>query len=80
MKTGIYPLVGLSKPRSATLTGPKEDFFWATIEMSEDRIEALWNYCAGGWDEPKFAKIRYKELSSDGFPIDAVMIELVLEN
>jgi len=77
--TGVYPLVGLSKPRSATLTGPKEDFFWATIEMPEDRIKALWDYCRDHWNEPKFAKIKYKELSSDGFPIDAVMIELVLE-
>lgn len=79
MKTGIYPLAGLSKPRSATLTGPKDDFFWATIDMPQDRIDALFYFCKGRWDEPKFAKIKYKELSSDGFPIDAVMTELILK-
>ena len=78
MPTGIYPLVGLSKPRSATLTGPKDDFFWAPIEMPEDRIKALWDYCHDDWENKKFAKIKYKELSSDGFPIDAVMIELII--
>lgn len=75
---GIYQLVGLSKPKTATLTGPKEDFFWATIEMPEDRVKALWEYCKGNWEEKKYARIKYKELSSDGFPIDAIMVELVL--
>lgn len=79
MKTGIYSLVGLSKPRSATLTGPKEDFFWAEIVMSEDRIQALWEFCENNWDEPKFAKITYDSLSLDGFPINAKMIELVID-
>lgn len=78
--TGIYPLVGLSKPRTATLTGPKEDIFWATIEMPEDRIKALWDFCKDNWDEPKFAKLKFKQLSGDGIPIDAVMIELILNN
>lgn len=79
MKTGIYPLIGLSKPRTATLTGPKEDIFWAPIEMSEDRIDALWDLCKGDWSDPKFAKIKYSGLSEDGFPIDPVMIELILD-
>lgn len=79
METGIYPLVGLSKERSATLLGPKQDFFWAEIIMPPDRILALWKFCKNNWDEPKFARIIYDELSSDGFPINAKMTELILD-
>lgn len=79
MKTGIYPLIGLSKPRTATLTGPKEDIFWAPIDMPNDRVKALWDYCKGNWDEPKYARVQYTSLSSDGFPINPVMTELIVD-
>jgi hypothetical protein len=74
----VYPLVGLSKPKSATLTGPKEDFFWATIAMPEEEIKDLWNYCSGDWEEKKYGIIEFKDLSSDGFPIDAKLIGISL--
>lgn len=76
---GIYPLIGLSRPKSATLTGPKEDVFWVTIEMAPDRIEALWNFVKDDGFDGKYAKVRFDNYSDDGFPIDAVMTELILK-
>lgn len=78
-KTGIYRLAGLSKPKSATLTyGKNEEFFWAAITMPPDRVHALWDYCKGNWDEPKYAVIRYDDLAEDGCPINAELIDIRL--
>jgi len=77
-KTGIYPLVGLSKPKTATLLDPRQDFFWVSIEMPADRILALWDFCKNHWDEPKFAIVKFDKIEG-GVPIDGVMIELLLK-
>lgn len=75
MKTE-FKLIGLSRPASATLQhlDSDRDIFWATINMPQDRIDALWNLCEGDWKNMKIAEIECDGLSEDGTPINAKMI------
>lgn len=67
-----FKLVGLSKPRSATLEFLHTDAetFWAKIDMPDDRIEALWGYVSGNWKEKKIAEVECDGLYKDGTPIN----------
>jgi len=71
-----FRLVGLSKPKSASLQFLHSDktTFWASIEMPEDRINALWDYCKDNWHEKKIAEIEHNGLYEDGTPIKPIMI------
>jgi len=75
---GKFKLVGLSKSKSVTCETDKEDIFWPKVEMSQDRFNALWDYCKGNWDEPKFAEIEYDRLDETGEPINPVLLNITL--
>lgn len=74
MKTE-FRLIGLSKPRSATLQflDTDKEIFWAKIDMPEDRIKALWDYVSGNWDKKYIAEVEHSSVDKDGVPINAVM-------
>lgn len=79
MITKEYRLTGLSKPRSATLQNLHDDIdmYWAVLDMAEDRIQALWNYCKRNWDEKKIAVVECDEVI-DGAPINGRVVEIKL--
>lgn len=76
MKKHDFKLVGLGKPRSATLEhlDNDRDTFWAVIDMPKDKIEELWKLCEGDWKNNKIAEIECDRLSEDGVPINARMV------
>jgi hypothetical protein len=74
--TSEFRLVGLSRPHVATLwpIDSDEPTIWATIEMKQDRINALWKYCKDHWAEKKIAIVRHSGFNDNGLPINPVMI------
>lgn len=76
MEKHDFKLVGLSKPASATLEHLNSDkhTFKAIIDMSEDRISALWNLCENDWKTTKIAEIECDKLNDNGIPINARMV------
>lgn len=71
-----FRLKGLSKPKSATLefiNTDKETIF-ATIEMPDEKIEALWGYCKGNWEDAKIAEVEHDGFNTNGLPIKPKVI------
>lgn len=76
--TGEFMLIGLSKPKSATLTfldGDRE-IFWAELDMTQDRFDALFDYSKDNWKDIKIAKCEFDELTKEGVPINCVVKEI----
>lgn len=71
-----FKLVGLSKTKSMTCEPlDKEDPFWPKCGLTQDRFDALWNYRNGNWkDGTMIAEIEYDSLTSDGIPINGIVI------
>jgi hypothetical protein len=70
-----YKLVGLAKNKRATLEllHTDKEVFWAKIDMSDNRFDAMWKYCSGNWDDFKIAEIECDYVSKDGAPINGIM-------
>lgn len=66
-------LVGLGRPRSVTMRGLDFDkeIFWGTVDMTADRFDAMWEYCADNWEEIKIAFGECNGFDSDGIPKNA---------
>lgn len=73
-----FRLVGLSKPKSATLQllDTDKETIWAKVDMPKDRFDALFDYCKGNWKQNKIAKIKHDGLREDGTPINPVVLEI----
>lgn len=73
-----YRLVGITKPRSATLQFLDTDkiTFWAKIDMPDDVINNLFEYCKGNWGEKKIAVVKHDGLFENGTPIFPVIKEI----
>lgn len=71
-----YKIKGLSKPNMFTFETEKQDIFWSTSNLTQDRFNALFNYCKHNWDEDKIAVIKCDSLSEDGIPINSKIIEI----
>lgn len=80
MKTSKFPLIGLSRPKSATCLFNKDSHFHPKVELSQDRFDALWKFCKDNWSEKKYAIIEYSKLNNDGCPIDAKLIDISLQS
>lgn len=78
---GKFIMSGLSKPASVTCLH-KNEIFWATSGIPQDRFNALFDYFKKGpddvWKDQKFAVLEYEKADEDGTPIDARMIEVIL--
>lgn len=77
--TGNFKLIGLSKPGSATLTHIHSDkeIFWATLDMTKDRFDALFQYCEGNWGDTKIVKCEFDYQDEDGIPINCKVKEVI---
>lgn len=77
-----FKLTGLSRPKSMTChtMDKRESIFWPKVQLSQDRFNALWDYCKNNWDEKKLAQIECDGLYKDGTPINPVVIEVKLLN
>ncbi|KIO75595.1 hypothetical protein TH53_19855 [Pedobacter lusitanus] len=75
MEKHDFKLVGLSRPKSATLEhlNTDKDTFHAIIDMPQDKIDSLWKLCKGNWDDTKIAEIECDRLS-DGMPINGRLV------
>ena len=74
-----FKLIGLSSPRSCTLTPlNNETIFWANISMNfeEDKVAALWNYCKGNWADRKIAEVEHEGLREDGTPVNPIVLNI----
>lgn len=78
-----FPITGMSAPKSFTLHNfNKEDIFWATTTMTDDRYKALFNWAKsseggfwGKWNAPNWiAECEHDGLSQDGAPINCVVL------
>lgn len=75
----VFPLIGLSKPKSCTLTfGKQEHFFWPKVDLPQDRFDALWTFCRDNWDEKKYGVITHEGLGEDGEPINPILVDITL--
>lgn len=75
-----FPLTGLSREKSVTCTyGKRENFFWPKVELTQDRFDALWNFCSGNWDEKKYAVVEHDGIEEDGEPINPRLIDVSLK-
>jgi hypothetical protein len=78
-----YRLVGLSKPKSATLNliDTDKEIFWATLDMAQDRFEALFNLAKAGnfWDSFWIAEVEHEKLGKDGAPIGNAKVISIME-
>lgn len=77
METTNFRLVGLSKPKKATLRTDNEMIFWAEVKMTRERFSALFDYCKGNWSEKKVAVIEHDGFYKDGTPRNPTMIEII---
>lgn len=77
-----FKLVGLGKPRSATLEhlDNDRDTFWGVLDMPEEKISELWNMCKGNWDDVKIAEVECDYLSEDGVPVNAKVKSIRFKN
>lgn len=71
-----YKIKGLSKPNRFTFETEKQDIFWATSNLTQDRFDALFKYCKHNWDEVKIAVIKCDFIAEDGVPINSKVIEI----
>lgn len=82
MKTETFKLVGLSKPKSATLESPDGlGFFSCPLEMAQDRFNALFNYfkkSQNSWTGNEKAVVRCESTDEDGYAINGTVIEVQL--
>jgi hypothetical protein len=81
--TSNFHLVGLSKPKSATLhlLGTDRTTFWASIDMTKDRFDALFNWAKTDdnfWKEDKIAVVEHDGFYEDGTPKKPVMKEILV--
>lgn len=76
--TSKFRLIGLSRPKSATLNFIDSDrtTFWAKVAMSDERFNALWAYCKDNWGHPKIAIVEHDGVFNDGTPIAPVMVNV----
>lgn len=76
MEKHDFKLVGLGRPKSATLERLDSDqnTFWATIDIPKDKVEELWRLCEGNWDDTKIAEVECDSLNEDGVPINARLV------
>lgn len=78
MKTE-YKLIGLSKPKSATLReldSESADTFNAPVKMVKDRFDALFVYCKNNWSEEKIATVEHDGFHDDGLPKNPRVIKI----
>ena len=65
-----YKLVDLGRNKKATLEllDTDREIFWADIDMSDDRFNALWDYCKGESYEKdiKIAEVECDYVTKDG--------------
>jgi len=75
-KMSEYKLVGLSKPKSATLEFfDKQESFNVSLEHQSNK---LWDYCKNNWDNINLkAVVWHNGFSSNGMPIDIELIEII---
>lgn len=72
-----FKLTGLSRSKSATCEPLHfEDSFWPKVGLSQDRFDALWNFCKGDWSNKKIAEIEHDGIDEDGFPINGVLVNV----
>lgn len=73
-----FKLVGLSKSKSFTLELLESDkeTFWATSNMEQERFDALFDYCKNNWEDKKIAEVKHNGLTSDGIPINPLVINI----
>ncbi len=78
---GEFKLKGLSKPKSFTCEPlENENIFWATSGITQERFNALWDYCKGNWSDEKIAVIEHDGLYKDGTPKNPIIIEIKERN
>lgn len=76
-----FRLIGLSKSGCATLEPLDSDkeIFWAYLAMSEDRINAIFNWAKNEnhfWDEAKIAEAECDYINSDGTSLPSRVINI----
>lgn len=73
-----FKLVGISKVKSMTCEPlDKEDCFWPKCGLTQERFDALWNYKENHWkDGTMIAEIEYDSLTSDGIPINGIVVSV----
>lgn len=74
MKTE-FKLVGLSRSMIVTCETDKENTFRPKVNMSQERFDALFNYCKNNWKDKKIAVIEHDGYYGD-IPKDPVLIEI----
>ena len=76
--TKEFKLIGLSKPRSATLAliDNVDVTFNAKVDMTLYAFNELFNYCKNHWQEEKFAKVEFESITEDGIPINPVVVKI----
>lgn len=69
MKTD-FKLVGITKPRSATLEFLHTDAetFWSVFDMPDERVDALFKFMEGNWKTPMIAEVEHEGFYEDGTP------------
>lgn len=72
-----FKLVGLSRKKSATCEPlNNENIFWTKVALTQDRFDALWNYCNENWNDKKIAEIEHEGMYDDGTPINGVLVNV----
>lgn len=73
-----FRLTGLSREKSATceLLNSDKEIFWPTVGMSQDRFNALWDFCKDDWSNKKIAEIEHDGIDKDGLPINGVLVNI----
>lgn len=77
-QTTDFKLVGLSRAKSATceLLYTDKETFWPKVGLTQDRFDALWDFCDGDWKNQKIAEIEHDGLDADGLPINGVLVNI----
>lgn len=71
-----FKLVGLCKPKKATLNTQKEEIFWSDLKMDHETFNKLFDYCKDNWNDQKIAIIEHDGFYKDGTPINPLVINI----
>jgi hypothetical protein len=75
MKTD-FKIIGPTKPASFTCELPNETMFRTKSRLSEDRFNALFNYCKGDWSTERLGEVEHEGLREDGTPKNPIVLSI----
>lgn len=72
--------MGIGQSVTCLSQGKSQELFWPEVKMSKEEFKPLYDYYADRHENELFtALVRHEGLTEDGCPLNAVLIEIVVQ-